>query len=111
MFFGLYHLPHVFSLIGVYETIISAPPQLSLWGWQLVLLLVYGVIPIVAALSRSKWLYIFVAVSSFIGVFIELGQVFTWSFDFYVANLVLAFLDLLATAVCLEYIYYPPDNL
>ena len=107
VFFGLYHLPHIFSLIGIYESIIHAPPQLSIWEWHLVLMLVYGVIPIVAALTKNKYLYVFIAVFSFIGVFIELWHVFSWTFDFYI---ILAFLDLLATAVCMINIYYPSNN-
>ncbi len=107
VFFGLYHLPHIFSLIGIYESIIHAPPQLSIWEWHLVLLLVYGVIPIVAALTKYKYLYVLTAVSSFIGVFIEFGHVFSWTFDFYV---ILALLDLLATLACIINSYYPKDN-
>jgi len=96
--FGLYHIPHVFSLIGLYESITHAPSQLSVWEWHLVLMLVYGIIPIVAALTKHKYLYILTAVSSFIGIFIELTNVFSWTFDLYI---VLAFFDLLATVACL----------
>ena len=100
-FFGALHLPHLLSLLGLYETIAEAPPILSLWWWHIVLLLVYGALPILYAVRGGETTRIAVMVACTAGVLVEAFRVFTWTNDGYWVYLVLAALDFLAAAAAI----------
>jgi hypothetical protein len=82
--FGLIGFSHVISLFGFVETIVSAPPFLSVWWWHVTLLLVYGVLPIATVLMDSKqsWLVV-VTGASLIRISVEALGVFTWITNFH----------------------------
>jgi len=109
--FGLYHLPHTLSLLGLYETIIDAPQILTIWQWHLVLLLVYGVTPLLVAKTSNRPLSALLALACLIGATAELLHVFEWSMCPEVAYIILAFLDLITFAVCLLRINNPVKHL
>jgi len=109
--FGLYHLPHTLSLLGLYETIIDAPPILTIWQWHLVLLLVYGVAPLLVTKTGNRPLSSLLALACLIGAAAELLHVFEWSMCSETAYIILAVLDLIAFAVCLIKISNPFKNL
>ncbi|MCD6469223.1 hypothetical protein J7L29_00280 [Candidatus Bathyarchaeota archaeon] len=94
IFFGVYHLSHILSLLGLYEFMTAAPYFLSFWEWHLILLLVYGIIPIIAVLINHPVLLVFVTLTCLVGFFIEVFKVFEWITDGYY---LLASLDLLAS--------------
>ena len=100
-FFGVLHLPHLLSLLGLYETIAEAPPILSLWWWHIVLLLVYGALPILYAVRGGETTRIAVMVACTAGVLVEAFRVFTWAWDVYWVYLGLAVADFLAAAAAI----------
>jgi hypothetical protein len=81
--FGLIHLDNVVSLLGINESIVSAPPYLSLYWWHVVLFLVYLVFPILTVLVDKYTLYTIVTGLSLVGVLVRALRVFTWVTDFY----------------------------
>lgn len=105
--FGLYHLPHILSLLGIYESIIYAPPTLTVWQWHIVLLLVYGVTPLIVVKTENKPLSALLALACLIGAATEALHVFKWSIDVEIAYYILAALDLTAFAVCMLIINNP----
>jgi len=109
--FGLYHLPHTLSLLGFYETIIDAPPILTIWQWHLVLLLVYGVAPLLVVKTGNRHLSALLTLACLIGATAELLHVFEWSMCPEAAYIILAALDLTAFAVCLLRINNPVKHL
>ena len=98
IFFGVYHLSHLLSLIGVYESIAEAPPILSIWWWHLVLLLVYGALPIVHVYRGNEYTRLAVIITCTAGILVEMFKVFTWTGDIYMLYLVLALMDFFAAA-------------
>jgi len=94
IFFGVYHLSHILSLLSLYEFMTDAPHFLSFWEWHLILLLVYGIMPIIAVLINHPVLLVFVTLTCLVGFFIEVFKVFEWITDGYY---LLASLDLLAS--------------
>jgi len=94
LFFGVYHLFHIMPLLGLYEFMVSAPDFLNFWEWHLILLLVYGFMPIIAVLINHSALFILVALACLAGFFIEFFELFKWTTNSYY---ILAFLDFLAS--------------
>ena len=96
--FGALHLPHILSLLGVYESIAEAPPILPVWWWHVALLLVYGALPILYAVRGGDLTRAAVVAACTAGVLAEAFRVFTWAWDVYWVYLGLAVADFLAVA-------------
>ena len=79
---SLINFNHVFSVLGFTETLVNAPPCFSFWWWHVILVLVYGILPLGAVL----------------GILMESLAVFTMIVD---ARLVFLLLDTLAVALSL----------
>jgi len=75
--FGLFHFTHIIPLLGVNEIIIRAPHYLTLWWWHLTILLVYGAVPIISALTENEKLSLVVTGAALIGVYIGASGVLT----------------------------------
>lgn len=96
--FGLIHFYHVFSIIGIHETIVSAPSYLSFWWWHIILLLVYGVLPIISVLIGNEKSCLIVTGVSLVGLLMETFGTFTWITNF---HFTFALLDSLAVILSL----------
>lgn len=94
VFFGLVHFDHVVSLLGINETMVSAPPYLNFWWWHFILFLVYGALPLIAILIDNEKSCLAVTGISLIGILMGVLNMFPRIMDFY---LIFAFLDSLAT--------------
>lgn len=82
LFFGLIHFHHLISLLGIYETLVSAPSSLSLWWWHLILFLGYGFYPLVTLVRNNERFLIMLTGVAGIGILLELFKVFTLVKDF-----------------------------
>ena len=102
VFFGLYHCSHLLSLLGLYESIAAAPPILSIWWWHLVLLLIYGALPIVHVYRGNEYTRVAVIVTCTAGILVEMVKVFTWTWDIYTMYLILSLMDFFAVAAALH---------
>ena len=94
--FGALHWSHLFSLLGVYETIAEAPRFLPVWWWHMVLFIVYGILPTLYACRGNEYIRVALAASCIAGVLIEGFKVFTWVCDSPWLYLCLGAMDLLA---------------
>ena len=81
--FGLIHFYHIFSIMGIYETIVSAPSYLSFWWWHIILLLVYGVLPIISMLMDNEKSCLIVTGVSMVGILMETSRTFMWITNFH----------------------------
>ena len=89
--FGFIHFDHVLALIGINETMASAPSYLPFSAWHGLFFLVYGVLPIVTVLVNDEKAFVMVAGVALIGVLIEALGVFTWINEFHVVYTLLNF--------------------
>jgi hypothetical protein len=95
---SLINFNHVFSMLGLTETLVSAPPYLSLWWWQVILVLVYGMLPLGAVLVNNEKSCLIVTGVFIAGILTESFGVFTMIVDL---RLVYLLLDILAVALSL----------
>ena len=96
VFFGFIHFSHVISflgILGINETMVSAPLFLTFWLWHVILFIVYGVLPIITVSIDNEKSYLILTGVSLVGILVEAFRVFTWAMDFY---FILALLDSLA---------------
>jgi hypothetical protein len=89
--FGLINFNHVLSLIGINESIASAPSYLTFSVWHGLFFLVYGVLPIVSVFVNDEKAFLMVAGVALLGVLTEALGVFTWISVFHVAYTLLSF--------------------
>jgi hypothetical protein len=62
---SLINFNHVISMLGLTETLVNAPSYLSVWWWHVILVLVYGMLPLGAVLVNNEKSFLLVS-----GVFI-----------------------------------------
>ena len=86
---GLINLNQVISLLGVYETLTSAPPYLSFMGWHLLFSLGYGILPIITVLLDHKKSWLLLVGVFLLGVLLAALNVVTWVPNFHVMFAVL----------------------
>lgn len=101
VFFGFIHFSHVISflgILGINETMVSAPPFLTFWLWHVILFIVYGMLPIITVSIDNEKSYLILTGVSLVGILVEAFRVFTWAMDFY---FILALLDSLAAILSL----------
>ena len=79
--FSLVHLDNIVSLLGINESMVSAPPYLSFWWWHVVFFLVYVVFPILTVCVDSYALYTMAAGVSLVGVLVRVLGVITWMME------------------------------
>jgi hypothetical protein len=95
---SLINFNHVISMLGFTESLVSAPPYLSLWWWHVILVLVYGILPIGAVLVNNEKSFLVVTGVFIAGILMESFSVFTMVVD---TRLVFLLLDTLAVALSL----------
>jgi succinate-acetate transporter protein len=95
---SLINFNHVISMLGLTETLVNAPPYLSFWWWHVILVLVYGMLPISAVLVNNEKSFLIVTGVFIAGIFTESFGVFTMIVD---ARLIFLLLDTLAVAFSL----------
>ena len=95
---SLINFNHVISMLGFTETLVSAPPYLSFWWWHVILVLVYGILPLGAVLVNNEKSFLVVTGVFIAGILMESLAVFTMIVD---AHLVFLLLDTLAVALSL----------
>ena len=88
--FGLFHLNHVISLLGVNETILGAPSYIAAWWWHFILLLVYGAAPITAALTDNEKICLLVTGASVIWTFVGATGVFVMAMNIHYISVLLS---------------------
>jgi hypothetical protein len=85
-------------MLGLTETLVSAPSYLSLWWWHVILVLVYGMLPLGAVLINNEKSCLIVTGVFIAGILTESFGVFTMIVDL---RLVFLLLDTLAAALSL----------
>jgi hypothetical protein len=95
---SLVNFNHVISMLGLIETLVNAPPYLSFWWWHVILVLVYGILPLGAVLVNNEKSFLVVTGVFIAGILMESFGVFTMIVD---ARLVFLLLDTLAVALSL----------
>ncbi|MCZ2808241.1 MAG: hypothetical protein O2V44_02685 [Candidatus Bathyarchaeota archaeon] len=95
---SLINFNHVISVLGLTETLVSAPSHLSLWWWHVILVLVYGMLPLGAVLVNNEKCCLIVTGVFIAGILTESFGVFTMIVDL---RLVFLLLDTLAAALSL----------
>jgi len=90
VFFGLAHFFHLISLMGVNETIVSAPSFLSFWWWHAILFIAYGVLPITMVSVDNETSFLVVTGVSLVEIFAEAFRVFTLIVDFHFILILMA---------------------
>ena len=88
-FFGFIHFDHARSLIGIYETMTSAPSYLMFNVWHGLFFLLYGVLLIGTVLINNEKAFLMVAGVALIGVLIEAIGILTWISGFHVVYVLL----------------------
>lgn len=81
LLFGLINLDNIVSLLGINESMVSAPPYLSFWWWHVVFFLFYVVFPILTVCVDNYGLYTMVAGISLFGALVRVLGLFTWMMD------------------------------
>ena len=102
LFGAIHYLAHILPLIGAYETIAEAPSILPVWWWHLILLLVYGMLPVIYACIGGEYTRIAVVVTCTAGILVEMFKIFTWTWDIYTLYLILSLMDFFAVAAALH---------
>jgi len=95
---SLINFNHVISMLGLTETLVSAPSYLSVWWWHVILFLVYGMLPLSAVLVNNEKSCLIVTGVFIAGVLTESFGVFTMVVD---VRLVFLLLDTLAAVFSL----------
>ena len=94
---GLLNFHHGLSMLGLAETLVTAPPHLSVWWWHVLLFLGYGLMPLGAVFLNNEKICVVVTSVFIAGMFTESFGVFTMI----VNGLILLSLDTLAAALSL----------
>ena len=71
LIFGILNFNHLIPLLGLSEAASIVHPYANLGAWQIVLIAVYGIIPIVAVLLSHEKLFLTVTGASLIGIVME----------------------------------------
>jgi len=95
---SLINFNHVISMLGLTETLVHVPPHLSVWWWHVILVLVYGMLPLGAVLINNEKSCLIVTGVFIAGILTESFGVFTMIVDL---RLVFLLLDTLAAALSL----------
>jgi hypothetical protein len=95
---SLINFNHVISILGFTETLVNAPPHLNFWWWHVILVLVYGILPLSSVLINNEKSFLVVTGVFIVGILTESFGIFTMIVD---ARLVFLLLDTLAVALSL----------
>jgi hypothetical protein len=95
---SLINFNHVISILGFTETLVNAPPHLNFWWWHVILVLVYGILPLSSVLINNEKSFLVVTGVFIAGILTESFGIFTMIVD---ARLVFLLLDTLAVALSL----------
>jgi hypothetical protein len=71
LLFGVLNFNHLIPLFGISEAASIVHPYANLGAWQIVLIVVYGLIPIVAVRLSHEMLFLTVTGASLIGIIME----------------------------------------
>lgn len=94
---GLLNFHHGLSVLGLTETLVTAPPHLSVWWWHVLLFLGYGLMPLGAVFINNEKFCVLVTSVFIAGMLTESFGVFTMI----VNGLLFLSLDTLAAALSL----------